>query len=93
MRVHPQAEVLGASLEAGKDLYSELQEMYEYLIKFIFYTYAASCVDNHTLVTILISTLVTILICTVYIHSNNNYLVLERTLCKVGKCILSSKSS
>jgi len=28
MRVHPQAAVLGASLEAGKDLYPELQETY-----------------------------------------------------------------
>ena len=28
MRVHPQARVLGAPLEAGKDLYPELQGMY-----------------------------------------------------------------
>ena len=28
MRVHPQAAVLGAPLEAGKDLYRELQEMH-----------------------------------------------------------------
>ena len=35
MRVHPQAAVLGAPLEAGKDLYPELQEIY--IIKFIFY--------------------------------------------------------
>jgi len=28
MRVHPQAAVLGASLEAGRDLYPELQETY-----------------------------------------------------------------
>jgi len=27
-RIHPQAAVLGASLEAGKYLYPELQEMY-----------------------------------------------------------------
>lgn len=28
MSVHPQAAVLGAPLEAGKDLYRELQEMH-----------------------------------------------------------------
>ena len=28
MRVHPQAAVLGAPLEAGKDLYHELQRTY-----------------------------------------------------------------
>jgi len=28
MRLHPQAAVLGAPLEAGKDLYPELQKMY-----------------------------------------------------------------
>ena len=28
MKVHPQAAVLGAPLEAGKDLYPELQQMY-----------------------------------------------------------------
>jgi len=28
MRVHPQAAVLGAPLEAGRDLYPELQETY-----------------------------------------------------------------
>jgi len=28
-RVHPQAMVLGASLEAGKDLYPELQDTYK----------------------------------------------------------------
>ena len=28
MKVHPQAAVLGASLEAGKDLYPELQWTY-----------------------------------------------------------------
>ena len=28
VRVHPQAAVLGAPLEAGKDLYRELQEMH-----------------------------------------------------------------
>ena len=28
-KVHPQATVLGASLEAGKDLYPELQEIYK----------------------------------------------------------------
>ena len=31
MRVHPQAAVLGASLEAGKDLYPELQGTYLYV--------------------------------------------------------------
>ena len=30
MRVHPQAAVPGAPLEAGKDLYPELQGMYMY---------------------------------------------------------------
>ena len=29
MRVHPQAAVLGAPLEAGKDLYPELQGTYK----------------------------------------------------------------
>ena len=29
MRVHPQAVVLGAPLESGKDLYPELQRMYK----------------------------------------------------------------
>ena len=28
MRVHPQAAVLGATLEVGKDLYPELQRTY-----------------------------------------------------------------
>ena len=31
MRVHPQAAVLGAPLEAGKDLYPELQQIYKYM--------------------------------------------------------------
>ena len=31
MRVHPQAAVLGAPLEAGKDLYPELQGTYLYV--------------------------------------------------------------
>ena len=31
MRVHPQAAVLGAPLEAGKDLYIELQNAYQTL--------------------------------------------------------------
>ena len=29
MKVHPQAAVLGVPLEAGKDLYPELQQMYK----------------------------------------------------------------
>ena len=30
MRIHPQAAVLGAPLEAGKDLYPKLREIYQH---------------------------------------------------------------